>query len=484
MFSQRLSVQWESFIIRIILPTLLCVALFVSAIFILFIPAIEKNSMDHKREMIRELTHSAWNILAKFEHDEREGRLTREEAQRQAVEQIRNMHYGQQMAEYFWINDMHPRLVIHPYRNDLIGKDLRDYADPVGKLVFVEFVDVVKRHGSGYVDYMWPSRENEALILPKVSYVKGFAPWGWIIGTGIYVDSIRAEVEIITREVIVVCMIILLIMGLLFFIIIRHSFVAHQQQLIAEKELKETLSSLSMQEKMASLGRLSATVAHEINNPLSGILSYARLSTKVLKAKEINEETLDAVKENLSFIASEARRCGDIAKNLLVFARRKSGKIREEHLSEIIEVSTKVMAHTAKLKGMEMHTMLDGGDDDVECDAGALQQIIVALVANAVESSSAGGKILIATDYHARDHVKIMVKDSGEGIRPEVMPHIFDPFFSTRDSDKSLGLGLSVVYGIVKNHYGEIVVDSRPREGAMFTITLPRKHPSTRPLTL
>jgi signal transduction histidine kinase len=484
MFSQRLSVQWEAFIIRIILPTLLCVALFVSAIFILFIPAIEKNSMDHKREMIRELTNSAWNILAKFEHDEREGRLTREEAQRQAVEQIRNMHYGQQMAEYFWINDMHPRLVIHPYRTDLIGKDLRDYADPVGKLVFVEFVDVVKRNGSGYVDYMWPSRENEALILPKVSYVKGFSPWGWIIGTGIYVDSIRAEVEIITREVIVVCMIILLIMGLLFFIVIRTSFIAHQQQLMVERELKETLSNLSLQEKMASLGRLSTTVAHEINNPLSGILSYARLSTKYLKAGEITQQTLDAVRENLSFIASEAKRCGDIAKNLLVFARRKTGRIRAERLNEIIEVSTKVMGHTAKLKGMEMHTVLDAGDDDVECDAGALQQIIVALVANAVESSSAGGKILIATDYHARDHVKIMVKDYGEGIRPEVMPHIFEPFFSTRDSDKSLGLGLSVVYGIVKNHYGEIVVDSWPREGAMFTITLPRKHPSTRPLTL
>ncbi|NPV05833.1 MAG: hypothetical protein HPY67_14000 [Syntrophaceae bacterium] len=484
MLSQRISVQWEAFIIRIILPTLLCVALFVSAIFLLFIPAIEKNSMDHKREMIRELTNSAWNILAKFENDEREGLLTRAEAQRRAIEQIRNMHYGRQMEEYFWINDMQPRLVIHPYRDDLIGKDLRDFADPTGKLVFVEFVDVVKKHGSGYVDYMWPTREDETVIHPKISYVRGFAPWGWIIGTGIYVDSIRAEVEAITREIILVCLIILLVMGLLFFIIIRHSFLTHQQQLMAEKELKETLSNLSLQEKMASLGRLSATVAHEINNPLSGILSYARLSAKYLKAKEISPQTLDAVRENLSFIASEAKRCGDIAKNLLVFARRKTGKIRAERLNEIIEVSIKVMGHTAKLKGMELHTVLDQGDDEIECDAGALQQIIVALVANAIESSSAGGKIIIATDYQAGDHVKIMVKDYGEGIRPDVMPHIFEPFFSTRESGKSLGLGLSVVYGIVKNHFGEIVVDSRPNEGALFTITLPRKHPASSPLTL
>ena len=128
--------------------------------------------------MIRELTNSAWNILAKLENDEQRGLLTREQAQKQAIDQIRNLHYGQEMKDYFWINDMHPRMVIHPYRTDLNGKDLSDYQDPNGKRVFVEFVNVVKKEGSGYVNYMWQWKDDKARIVPKISYVKGFRALG------------------------------------------------------------------------------------------------------------------------------------------------------------------------------------------------------------------------------------------------------------------------------------------------------------------
>ena len=100
------------------------IALFVLALFTIIIPTIEHNSLERKREMIRELTNAAWNILAKFEYDEQLGLLSRPEAQRQAIEQVRNLHYGERMKDYFWINDMHPRMVIHPYRTDLNGKDL------------------------------------------------------------------------------------------------------------------------------------------------------------------------------------------------------------------------------------------------------------------------------------------------------------------------------------------------------------------------
>src|SRR5210317_1939209 len=140
---KNLSVPWKSFFVRIVLPTLLTIILFLSAIFFILIPAIEKSSVERKREMIRELTNAAWNILAKFEYDEQMGLLTRQQAQQQAIEQVRNLHYGERMKDYFWINDMHPRMVIHPYRSDLNGKDLSDYTDPNGKKLFVEMVDVV-----------------------------------------------------------------------------------------------------------------------------------------------------------------------------------------------------------------------------------------------------------------------------------------------------------------------------------------------------
>ncbi len=166
--------------------------------------------------MIQELTNSAWNILAKLENDERQGLLTREQAQRQAIDQIQNLHYGQEVKDYFWINDMHPRMVIHPYRNDLNGKDLSDYTDPDGKRVFVEFVNIVKEQGSGFVYYKWQSYDNQNLVLPKISYVKGFAPWGWIIGTGIYMEDIRIEIEEMSSKVIRISLVILLFISLLF----------------------------------------------------------------------------------------------------------------------------------------------------------------------------------------------------------------------------------------------------------------------------
>jgi len=139
--------------------------------------------MDQKRLMIRELTESAWNVLSRFEAEERAGTMTRAEAQNAAIAQTRNLHYGQESKDYFWIIDMHPRMVVHPYRPDLEGSDLSGFEDPAGKHLFVEMVDVVREGGSGYVDYMWQWKDDSARIVPKLSYVKGFEPWGWILWT-------------------------------------------------------------------------------------------------------------------------------------------------------------------------------------------------------------------------------------------------------------------------------------------------------------
>ncbi len=471
---QNILLSGRPFSKRILLPTILTIFLFIAAIFFLIIPAIEKNSLDHKQQMIRELTNSAWNILAKLHDDEQRGLLTREQAQRQAIEQIRSLHYGQEVKDYFWINDMHPRMVIHPYRLDLNGKDLSDYTDPDGKRVFVEMVNTVKQQGSGFVYYKWQSYDNKNLVLPKISYVKGFAPWGWIIGTGIYLEDIRIEIEEMSSKAIRISLAIFLFIALLFTSIIRQSYKTQQQQRIAEEELKKTQSSLALAEKMASLGKLSALVAHEINNPLSGILSYAKLSSKYLGKEEFEPNTIAAVRDNLAIIASEAKRCGDIVRNLLLFAKRSLGDIKENHLNDIIEVSIKVVDHSAHMQDLELMMELDAGDDLIQCDAGAMQQIFVALIINAIESSSRGKKIIVRTDYSNRDRITIKLIDYGHGIPKEVLPHIFEPFFSTKTSNKSLGLGLSTVYGIVNRHAGTINVASSVGKGTEFTIILPR----------
>lgn len=474
MISSQISFPWNTFLIRVVLPTILTIILFISGFFFVIIPAVEENIMDRKREMIRELTNSAWNILAKFENDEHRGLITRRQAQDHVIEQIRNLHYGQGMKDYFWINDMHPRMIIHPYRTDLNGTDLTNYTDPDGKHVFLEFVKVIEARGSGYVNYKWQSIDNANLIVPKISYVKGFAPWGWIIGTGVYIEDVKAEIGVIINSIIKISIIIFAISMALLLSIIRQSYIAHKKKRKTEDELRKTQSTLFMAEKLASLGRLSAMVAHEINNPLSGVLSYSKLSTRYLEQENITPAIISSVKDNLRIIANETKRCGDIVRNLLQFAKQSLGEVKDVNLNEIITVSTRILEHSVKMSNLELITELCDRNDVLQCDAGAIQQIVIALVVNSIESSSPGKKIIVRTDCTQADQVRIIVTDYGAGIRPVDLPHIFDPFFSTKESNRSMGLGLSTVYGIIQRHSGTINVDSVPREGSVFTVTLPR----------
>jgi len=239
------------------------------------------------------------------------------------------------------------------------------------------------------------------------------------------------------------------------------------------RELEKTQSQLISAERMASMGELSAMVAHEINNPLSGILSYAKVSSKYLSRDNINAEILESVKQNLTFISDETKRCGNIVKSLLVFARKTSEDFKEEHLNIIIDNSIKVIDHSVEMKELVLVKELDQENDVIQCDAGGIQQVLVALIVNSIEATSRGGKITIKADCRTeKDRIRIMVTDEGKGIPDDVLPHIFEPLFSTKA--KSTGLGLSLVYGIVEQHAGVIDVKSKVNEGTTFTIILPR----------
>ncbi len=180
--------------VRIALPAILTILLFAVATLLFFLPAIEDSHMSRKREMILELTESAWSLLEMFEGQVRDGLLSREAAQDFAIAQIRALRYGPERKDYFWIMDKHPRMIMHPYRSDLEGHDLSDYSDSSGKKIFTECVRLVRESGAGYIDYEWQWKDDPAKLSPKLSYIKGFEPWGWIIGSGIYIDDVRAEI--------------------------------------------------------------------------------------------------------------------------------------------------------------------------------------------------------------------------------------------------------------------------------------------------
>ncbi|MCU0372919.1 MAG: cache domain-containing protein, partial [Ignavibacteria bacterium] len=196
--------------------------------------------MNGKREMIKELTNSAWSILSEYESEHRNGLLTLEEAQKTAVSRIQYLRYGEEDKDYFWITDMKPSMIMHPYRTDLNGKDLTDFSDPHGKKMFVEFVNTVKESEHGYVDYMWQWKDDSLHIVPKLSYVKVFKPWGWVIGTGIYVEDVKKEISELTNKLFMISSGISVAIALLLLFIIQQSLKIERQRIGAEKELHES----------------------------------------------------------------------------------------------------------------------------------------------------------------------------------------------------------------------------------------------------
>ncbi len=196
--------------------------------------------MNGKREMIQELTNTAWSILSEFETEERIGLLTHEEAQKNAISRIEFLRYGDENKDYFWITDTFPNMVMHPFRTDLNGKDLSNFTDPHGKKLFVECVETVKESDQGYVNYMWQWKDDSLHIVPKLSFVKIFKPWNWVIGTGVYIEDVKTEISALTRRLLWISVGISILTALLLFYIIKQSLNIERKRIEAENDLNES----------------------------------------------------------------------------------------------------------------------------------------------------------------------------------------------------------------------------------------------------
>jgi Amt family ammonium transporter len=190
----------ETLQLRIALPALLTVALFVGAMHFYFLPAFEQGFMNQKRESCRRLTEAAYTILSSYGAMEQTGRMTGAEAREAARRQLRTMRYGPENKDYFWISDYDGRVVMHPYRPDLEHRDLSDFHDHEGTLVFALFADIVRNRGEGFAEYYWQWKDKPGGERLKISYVKGYAPWRWIVGTGVYVDDVHSELNSVRRD--------------------------------------------------------------------------------------------------------------------------------------------------------------------------------------------------------------------------------------------------------------------------------------------
>ncbi|MBN2207483.1 MAG: cache domain-containing protein [Candidatus Aminicenantes bacterium] len=232
--------RWNSFLLKIVLPTALAIGLFVVFLFRILIPAFEDRLLDRKRETIRELTNVASDILAEYDADVRDGRLSLAEAQRTAANIIRDLRYGNEGKDYFWISDLEVRMIMHPYRTDLNGRDVADFQDPRGVRVFVEFANAVRERDDATVEYVWQWKDDPDRLEPKQSYIKKFAPWGWILGTGLYIEDVQKEIRALAGRLIRVSVGIAALCALLLLFVAAQSMRIERRRAKAEDELRES----------------------------------------------------------------------------------------------------------------------------------------------------------------------------------------------------------------------------------------------------
>ena len=301
--------NWSSFALRIVLPAVLAIVLFIIAIFLILIPSAEDQLLEGKKATAQELTRAAVSILDEYYTEEVSGSMTREQAQEEAAARIENLRYGDEGKDYFWITDTHPTMIMHPYVPELNGQDLTDYEDENGKKIFVEFVNAVEDDGSGWVDYYWQWQDDPTQIVPKISYVQLFEPWQWVIGTGMYVEDVNAAIAEVERSLIYISLAIVVAVALLLLYGIRQSVKIDRKRALAEEGLRESHEQYRVLVEAATEGLLMALdgkVAYA-NKPLLDMLGYAAEELADMDAVRLLVGETDEDREAVTFVEALAK---------------------------------------------------------------------------------------------------------------------------------------------------------------------------------
>jgi signal transduction histidine kinase len=480
--------------LRIFLPAVLTVLLFVMTIFLFLLPMMRERLMEGKREVIRELVVSAWSSLHTFARQERQGLLTRAEAQAMAIRHVRGLRYGQDFKDYFWINDMGPKMIVHPYRPDLEGKDISTFADPAGKRLFVACVETVRAKGAGFVDYQWQWMDDPTRVVPKISYVMGFDPWGWIVGTGIYVEDVNARISAITRKTSLFCIAILLLIIALSIHIVWHAVKVTREKQRAEEKTLDKQEQLFQAAKMVSLGTLVSGVAHEINNPITSVMlnapNLSRMWADLLPVLDrhhavhgdfqvgatLFSRIRDRVPQMLDSIGDDARRVRDIVADLKDFARDNPSEMRDRvDLNGVVDKAVGLTANLIKTSTKQFTLTCHENLPSFSGNAQRIEQVVVNLLVNACQAlPDTGCPVTVTTGREAAtERIVLEVTDGGRGIDPELLGRIFDPFFTTRRESGGTGLGLAISHRIVRDHGGAMDFESTPGQGTRVRVTFP-----------
>jgi two-component system NtrC family sensor kinase len=239
-------------------------------------------------------------------------------------------------------------------------------------------------------------------------------------------------------------------------------------------ELKKAAERMLHVEKMATIGKMAAVVAHEINNPLSGILTYSKLVKRWIERGMFDDEPKrHEMAENLDLVATESRRCGDLVKNLLSFSRSNPINLEWIQVNPIVDRVVKLAAHKLEMASIQIHVSAMEDMPVVRADAAQIEQVLLALTMNAIDAMPHGGNLWITTTVTDHTELLLQVRDDGVGIPADILPRLFEPFLTTKDTGKGVGLGLAISHNIVERHNGRIEVESLLGRGTTFNVFLP-----------
>lgn len=273
---------------RFILPSLLVLLFVAGTISVVAIPLFRKQLMEQKKAAIRELTLESQQILEYWYNRFERGELSEREAVNRAIEQLRGIRYGEDRKDYFWVTNLEPEMIMHPYLPELEGQDLSDYRDPEGTLLFVESVEAVREGGSGYVEYWWQWQDDVDRVVPKLSHVRLFEPWGFIVGTGVYIDDVEAELRTVTRRIVVASVILIILLTIIMIFLSAQSYRLEQKRREAVDSVFESQLRYKALVESSEEGLIMVLEGRQVysNRVITELLGYSREEFGILKLHE------------------------------------------------------------------------------------------------------------------------------------------------------------------------------------------------------
>ena len=479
------------------------VVLFVAFLALMFyvVPLYEDNLLLQRRQYITELVDMASGVVENCHQQELKGQLTTAAAQQSALATLKVMSRDN---GYFWIHDLQLTMIMHPYVSHLDNRDLSQYADPNGKKLFVEMNRLVAASGSGYLEYLWPKPGQDRPVA-KVSRVKLFAPWGWVIGSGMYLDDISSEVASLRHKVYLIVGLVLVLITLFSLVVAVRIKKPLQQALALLQDLPEQyrpvqgttvldessrllramvnlvngLNAAKEQAEAASTakGAFMAQLSHEIRTPMNAIGGLTELALEQAPSPQ--------QKELLEGISHAANHLLSLVNQVLDFSKLEAGTVELEqipfNLRQTLTATLLPFAVRVRSKGIRFETDLaDNLPTQVIGDPVRLRQVLVNLVGNAAKFTKQGGievTVKIGEQTGSKSELQIMVRGTGVGIPQEKINMIFAPYAqvaaSTTREFGGTGLGLSIVKQLLEVMQGTVTVESQPDVGTSFYVTVP-----------